>query len=57
VSFTRLARRLLQDDGCGKSYEGVAAIGRVAELKILHFVTFLIKCKLISCLDKKCAIV
>jgi hypothetical protein len=30
----------LQDDGCGKSYEGVSVIGRVAELKMLHFVNF-----------------
>ena len=47
VSSTRLARRFLQDDGCGKSYEGVFAIGRVTKLKMLHFVTFLIKCKLV----------
>jgi hypothetical protein len=48
VSSTRLAHRFLQDDGCGMSYEGVSAIGRVAELKMLHFVTFLIKCKIVQ---------
>jgi hypothetical protein len=52
VYSTRLAHRFLQDDGCGKSYKGVSAIGRVAELKMLHFVTFLIKCKLVQFPDQ-----